>query len=437
MRKFICLLLCLFYFSTLFAEPLRIAFWHSMAGHLGQVLIQLTQDFNQSQSDYEIVPIYKGNYNESMTSLVAAFRAHKQPPLIQVAEVNTQTMIKPKGIVIPVYRLFNQFRINFDYQDMRKSIRDYYSTPQGELLALPFNSSSAVLYYNKDAFKQAGLAPRDVPRTWEALERISKRLLDSGYQCGFTTTFPSWIQIENFLAWHGFAFSSNNNGFGGLSVDLKFNNLAMAWHLEALKRWQAQGIFKYGGRDDNAVSLFTSGYCAMMTQSSGSFLSLKKMVPFDMGVSTLPYWSKFTSAPHRSIIGGAALWVIQGYDEKTYHGVARFLYYLSQAEIQSKWQMATGYLPISKRAERVSEKKGFYRQYPEAKVALEELQSTNGQSKALMPGIRIGSYSRVRVVNDDAIESVVAGIKQARNALLDAIKNNQRLLRRFKENVSS
>ena len=414
---------------------IKIMFWESMAGSLGTATNHIVEQFNHSQKQYQVIPVFKGNYNESLTSLVAAFRAKQQPAIAQVFEVGTAMMTHPKGIIIPVYQLMHMAHLTFNSHDFIPSIRDYYANAKGQLLGLPFNSSSAVLYYNKNEFIQAGLNPNRPPRTWPAVAADAKKLRKAGIRCGFTSTWPSWIQIETFSAWHNIPVATENNGMSdhhGLNARMLIDNPLVLKQLRHLVAWEKTGIFRYGGREDDAQSLFTSGVCAMMLQSSGARTELIKAAPFTVGTGYLPYWPDAKGAPQNTIIGGAALWAMSGISKKVDLGVARFFAFLSQPKIQMEWQQATGYVPVTQRAYQLSKQAGFYQKNPGAKIAIEEL--NHKPPKPYTRGVRLGNYPQIRDINDESIEAALTGQKTPKQALAFAVKRDNILLRQFQSN---
>jgi len=168
-----------------------IVFWHSMEGALGDRVNELVEEFNNSQSDYVIKPSYKGNYGESMNAGIAAFRAGNAPDILQVFEVGTATMMHAKGAVQPVQEMSEMVGDPIDPEIFLGAVGGYYSDSDGKLVSMPFNSSTPVLYYNKDAFKEAGLDPDSPPKTWEELADAAQKIRDAGYECGYTTSWPS------------------------------------------------------------------------------------------------------------------------------------------------------------------------------------------------------------------------------------------------------
>src|ERR1051325_6184320 len=173
-----------------------------MAGELGRQLEQLAADFNGQQTDYKVVPVYKGQYTETMTAALFALRTGQQPAIVQVNEVATATMMAAKGAVYPVYQLMKEQGEAFDPAAYLPAVAGYYTDSDGNMLSFPFNASTPILYYNKDQFRIAGLDPSSPPKTWSELGIAAQKLRSPGVSCGFTTHWPSWVNIENFSAYH-------------------------------------------------------------------------------------------------------------------------------------------------------------------------------------------------------------------------------------------
>jgi sn-glycerol 3-phosphate transport system substrate-binding protein len=408
----------------------EIQWWHAMGGQLGEALNALAEGFNKSQTEYKVVPVYKGTYTETMTAAIAAFRARQHPHIVQVFEVGTATMMAAKGAVYPVYQLMADAGEPFDPNAYLPAVYGYYSTTDGKLLSMPFNSSTPVLYYNKDAFKKAGLAGDKPPKIWDEVEQYSKKLLASGYQCGFTSQWQTWVQIENFGAWHNVPFATGANGFSGTDIKLTINDPLRLRHVENLAKWQKEKVFVYAGREGKPNPKFTTGECPMIMASAGSaggFAQAMKEVPF--GIAMLPYYADVAGAPQNSIIGGATLWVLSGKPKPEYKGVARFFAYLSSPEVQSKWHMETGYVPITKEAYARTRAQGFYDKFPGRDVAVEQLnfKPPTDNSK----GLRIGNFVQIRDVMDEELEAVWAGQKTAKQGLDTAVERGNRLLADF------
>lgn len=417
---------------ALFTSPTyaktEIEWWHAMGGALGQKVNQIASDFNASQSEYVIKPVYKGTYPETMTSAVAAFRAKNQPAIVQVFEVGTASMMGAKKAVFPVYQLMEKTNEPFDPNSYLSTVTAYYTTSDGKMISLPFNSSTPVLYYNKALFKQAGI--EQPPKTWKEMGAVSQKLLDAGVKCGFTTTWQSWTQIENFGARNNLPIATKNNGFDGTDTSFLFNQAPFVAHIQRMADWSKSGIFKYGGRQSDAMPLFYTQECAMVMESSAGFAGIKEnMKGIDIGVSQLPYDDTLVDKPANSIIGGASLWVMAGRPDAEYNGVAKFFTYLSSPNVQADWHQATGYLPVTKAAYALTQQQGFYQQNPGADTAI--LQMTTSDSTANSKGLRFGNFLQTREIIDEELEKVWSGKQSAQAALDNAVKRGNEQLRRF------
>jgi sn-glycerol 3-phosphate transport system substrate-binding protein len=408
----------------------EIQWWHAMGGQLGEALNELAEGFNKSQKEYKVVPVYKGTYTETMTGAIAAFRAKQPPHIVQVFEVGTATMMAAKGAVYPVHQLMADAGEKFNPDDYLGAVYGYYSTTDGKLLSMPFNSSTPVLYYNKDTFKKAGLDPNKPPKTWKDVEDYSRKIVASGSQCGFTTQWQTWAQIENFGAWHNIPFATKENGFGGTDIQLTINDPLRIRHVENLAKWQKDKLFVYAGREGKPNPKFTTGECAMIMGSSGSaggFAQAMKDVQF--GITMLPVYEDVKGAPQNSIIGGATLWVLSGKPKAEYKGVAKFFTYLSSPEVQAKWHQETGYVPITTAAYELTRKQGFYEKFPGRDVAVQQLGLNKPTPNS--KGLRIGNFVQIRDVMDEELEAVWAGQKTAKQALDTAVERGNKLLADF------
>ena len=415
--------------STAAQAQIEIQWWHSMTGALGDKLNQLAADFNATQKEYKVVPVYKGSYPESMTAAIAAFRAGSAPHILQVFEVGTATMMSAKGAIKPVYLMMKEAGEPFDAKAYLPAVAGYYADSKGNLLSLPFNSSTPVFYVNKDAFKKAGLDPQKPPRTWKEFAAAAGRLKASGQACVYTTGWPAWVHVENFSAWHNLPIGTRENGIGGLDTQFTVNSPAHVKHVAMLADYAKQGWFTYSGRRNEAEARFFSGECAMLTSSSGAQANIRKNAKFDFSVNFLPYHDEITGAPQNSIIGGATLWVMSGKKPAEYKGVTKFFSYLSSPAVQADWHKSTGYVPITIAAFEATKKEGYYEKVPGADIAVRQL--NNKPPTPNSKGLRFGNYVQGREVIEEEMEAVFAGKKDAKAAMDDAVRRGNDILRRF------
>ncbi|MFD1697244.1 sn-glycerol-3-phosphate ABC transporter substrate-binding protein UgpB [Roseibium aestuarii] len=411
----------------------EINWWHAMGGELGTKLEEIVAAYNASQDTYKVVPTYKGSYSETMTAAIAAFRAGEQPDIVQVYEVGTGTMMAAKGAIYPVYKLMEDAGKPFDPSAFMSAVVGYYTDTDGNMLSMPFNSSTPILYYNKDVFEKAGLDPEHAPKTWAEMEEFSRKIVSSGAaKCGFTTTWMSWIQTENFSAWHNQPIGTLENGFGGLEAELTLAGPAQIRHWGNLKKWSDEGLFQYGGPAGaaDAAPKFYAQDCAMnMGSSAGRAGVLANAKDFKVGFGMLPYYDDVEGAPQNSIIGGATLWVLQGQSEEEYKGVADFFSYLSSAEVQADWHQFSGYLPITNAAAELTKQQGYYDANPGSDTAIKQI--TLNEPTANSKGLRFGNYVQIRTVIDEEFEKLLAGGQDAEAALKAVDARGNALIREF------
>ncbi|MBU3006334.1 sn-glycerol-3-phosphate ABC transporter substrate-binding protein UgpB [Cobetia amphilecti] len=411
----------------------EVEWWHAMGGGLGKKVDEIAADFNASQDDYVVKPVFKGNYSETMTSAIAAFRAGKGPDIVQIFEVGTATMMSAKGAIVPVHQLMADFAPQegtaFDPNAYLSAVTGYYTDTDGKMLSMPFNSSTPVTYYNKDVLAKAGVD--SLPQTWQEMGAALKKVVDSGAaSCGLTTTWPSWVMLENFSARNDVPFASQANGFAGTDTRLEFNTTAVVDHIQRLDDWQADKRFVFGGRFDDAAPKFYSGECAMMMGSSASYAGVKESAKgFEFGVAPLPYDSDVIETPQNSIIGGASLWVLSGHSDEEYQGVAKFFQYLSKPEVQADWHQFTGYLPITTAAAELTREQGFYAENPGTDVAITQMTSATPTENS--KGLRLGNMVQIRDVINEELEKIFSGKESVQDGLDNAVKRGDSLLEKF------
>ena len=405
----------------------RIDVWHAMGGALGEKVEEIAAGFNASQDDWEVVPTYKGNYTENMTAAIAAFRAGEQPHVVQVFEVGTATMMAAEGAIRPVHEIMAASAIDWNADAYLPAVKSYYTTPDGDLLSLPFNSSTPVLWYNADALAAAGV---DVPTTWDEMFAAADALKAAGQDCAFSFGWQSWVMVENYLAWHDQPIGTRQNGFAGLDTELVIDRSdSLGPLLQRIADSRADGTFKYGGRRGDSLPLFTSGECAMWMNSSAYYASISDQAEFEFGQTMLPLDTNGADAPQNSIIGGATLWVLEGHADGDYAGVAAFFDYMSSPEVQADWHQSTGYVPITTAAYELSQEQGFYESNPGTDTAIKQL-SLNPPTENSR-GLRFGNFVQIRDVINEELEQLWSGDKTAEAALADAAARGNALLRDF------
>ncbi|GAB4171440.1 MAG: sn-glycerol-3-phosphate ABC transporter substrate-binding protein UgpB [Geothermobacteraceae bacterium] len=417
--------------GSAFAAPTEIHWWHAMRGARGETVQKIVDGFNRSQSEYKVIATYKGAYDEVVNAGIAALRARKQPHIIQVFEVGTQTMML-SGAIYPVYQLMADKGYNIDWSKYLQPVLSYYMNADGNLMSMPFNSSTPVMYYNVDLFKKAGipLPSKEKPLTWDEMGEITAKLVKAGAKGGLVTAWQSWTQVENYSAIQNEFFASRANGYEGLDTELLINNDKVVNHIARLKSWMADNRFFYGGQKyQGPKAEFIAQNAGIYIDSISAIAKLKKAVKdFQWDVAPLPVeaWNK---EPQNSIIGGASLWVFKGLPKKDYDGVAAFLNYLAQNEQQILWHKETGYFPITISAYEQLKAEGYYDQNPYQEVGIKQL--TRRQPTKASRGLRLGYFIQIRNIINEELELVWNGTKTAKQAMDSAVQRSNIKLREF------
>ncbi len=404
--------------TALASAQTEFQWWHAMTGANNEVVETLAKEFNEGQADYKVVPVFKGTYPETLNAGIAAFRAGSQPAIMQVFDVGTGVMMGAEGAVKPVAEVLQEGGYDFDKSEYLPGIVAYYSRPDGTMLSFPYNSSSPILYYNKDAFEKAGLDAANPPTTWPEVFDAARKIAESGAApCGFTTTWPTWIHLENFSAWNNVPYATNENGLAGGTPELKINEGIFVDHFQSLADLAKENVFRYGGRTSEAKQLFLSGECAIMTESSGGLGDVIKS-GLNYGLGQLPYYEG--SGPQNTIPGGASLWVFGGLEDETYKGVAEFFNFLSQTDIQSRLHQVSGYLPVTMAAYEATKESGFYEENPGREIPISQMMGKEPTENSR--GVRLPNLPQVRDIQNEEFEALFAGNQDAQTALDNAVR---------------
>ncbi len=399
-----------------------IQFWHAMGGRLGEVVEEIAAKYNASQEEYNLVPTYKGGYEDTMTAGIAAFRAQQQPNIIQIFDAGAATIINAKGATVPVAELMS----DFNAEDYIEGVRNFYADSDGNMIGMPFNSSTPLLYWNKDIFAEVGLDTP--PATWEEFEAMAPKFKDAGYQALAQSHSP-WIFSENFHSRHNLQLATGNNGYDSTDVEILYNNDHLKMHWGKVKEWLDAGYYGFYGRGwgDNQDA-FVQKKVAMWLGSSGSFGGLANSAEFEFGAAELPYWKSITEEPYGTFIGGAALFAMAGKPDEENAGVADFMSFLTSPEMQYFWHKETGYVPITNAAYELAKSDGYYESTPDAEVGITQLTQRAGE---WTKGYRLGFYVQIREAMYKQYDNIFSGASTV-DAAFDAMEEESNaLLDRF------
>ncbi len=403
----------------------KISFWHAMSGKRLPALERIVNGFNAANPNIKVEAQYAGKYNEVVAKTITAAKAGKPPHIAQAYEVELQAMLD-SGVFVPIHEIFKPGEM--DFGDVVGPIRDYYSV-KGKLYSMPFNSSTAILYYNKDLFRKAGLDPNKPPTTYKDLEKIGKKLVDSGVvPRGLSTGLPSWI-MEQAHALHNQYFANNENGRKARATNVYFNRKFGVKYVETMSRFAKERVYIYGGREYSPNNAFLAQQIAMLIQSTSSVGSIEAAAKgkFEVGTTFLPRFEGYSRG--NSVIEGTTLWVLKGYSKGHYNAIKEFLKWTVRPEVTMQWHKDTGYFPVTNSAVKALMDEGWFSEHPNHLTAF--LQILSGVKTPRSQGVRLGNFVEIRNIVHTALEKSFAGQAKPKAALDEAAKEANRVLKEY------
>jgi sn-glycerol 3-phosphate transport system substrate-binding protein len=384
------------------AEKQEVTFWHSMGGAGQEALDKIVEEYNTTQDDIQVNAEYQGTYDESLTKFNAVAGSDSAPTFIQTFEIGTMSMIN-SGQITPIQEFVDAD--SYDMSGLEENITNYYSL-DGTFYSMPFNSSTPVMYYNKDAFTAAGLDPETAPATFEEVEEASKKIVESNPEMkGFALQAYGWLW-EQLLANQGALLLNNDNGRTETPTEIGWTEEEGKSILEWVKRMVDDETFaNYGTNGDNMMAGFLAGDVSMFLQSSASSRDVIDNAPFEVGIAFLPHPED--KERQGVAIGGASLWMIDGKPEAEQKAAWEFMKYLQTPEIQAQWHTGTGYFAINPAAYDEQIVKDAHAEMPQLKVTVDQLQSTK-PSYATQGGL-MDMIPEGRKIMETALETIYNG----------------------------
>lgn len=408
-------------------QRVEIQFWHAMSGVLGERVGEIVKRFNDSQTKYTVVATNKGNYDEVINATVAAYRAKKAPQIVQIYERGFMAMLL-SGAIVPVQDLMTEKKKQVDFSDFIKPVASYYQY-KGKLMSMPFNSSTPILFYNKEQFEKAGFSgPAD---TWAEFEKQLYAIKSKGIaECGSSLAGDYfWSLMENYSTVNDQPWGTKSNGYDGLDTEFVYNKTRLVQQVARLQKWVNDGIIQIAGQGLSPQQLFTSGKCATFFASTAAHGGIEREPTIKWSATYLPHEADLTA--RNSSIGGATLWVMKGHKSEEYDGVAAFLEFLAKPDLQVWWHQVTGYVPISNTAYRMAKEQGYYKEHPTREIAI--LQLNRGTPTPNSQGFHFGNYTQATFALREEMESVFANKKTPQQGLDDAVRRGNELLRQFEK----
>jgi len=375
-----------------------------MGGGTTGVIQRMVEDFNYTHPEIEVTVQYKGSYRETLNATIAAASQGTPPSVIQSFEVGTRQNTD-SGIFVPFEDLVENGEVNWN--DFLDPVLNYYRV-DGKLYSMPFNSSNAILYFNKDIFEKAGLDSNNPPTTFEGIMEASEIIVDKGLaKAGTTWALHSWF-FEQWMANMGQNLVNKENGRAELADQAYLTSDKAIQIVKWWKELYDKGLWVNAGIENwsQARQNFISKQAAMLITSTSSVTGLQNEAHaqgFEVGTAPMPIPEGHER--YGAVIGGASLWIVKNDDKAVEQAAKEFVKWMSLPENQVRWHKATGYFPIRKSAVDILELEGWFVDYPNYKTAFDQLQNT----KIVRPtqGALIGRFAEVRTIIEKAIEAVL------------------------------
>ena len=397
--------------------PARITFWHAMGGNLGETVVSaFVNRFNASQKDIQVEAQFQGSYDDLINKLKASLGSSAVPAVSQVYDIGTRFMIDSKAIV-PMQEFIDKNK--FDLSQMEPNILAYYRIGS-RLFSMPFNTSTAILYYNKDLYQKAGLDVNRPPQTFEEIEEHATKLVQSGATTsGITIAIYGWF-FEQLLARQGALYVNNNNGRSAAATSVVYDRepegaRILDWWAGMVKK----GVATNPGRPTAASQrAFAAGQTAMTWDSTAALRSLLNGAGgrFQLGTG---YFPRPASAKNGgSIVGGASVWILAGRPQTEQQAAWEYVKFISAPEQQAAWYVGTGYFPVRRDAYQQPVAHQTLSRYPQFLTAISELRSS--PINPATQGALLGVFPEARARSEDAIEATVLGRTTSQQALANA-----------------
>ena len=418
--------------SAVAAEKTKFEFWYGLSGDLGERVQDVCKKFNESQADYEISCTSQNGYPETIQNAIAAYRAKKHPAIVQVFDAGTLDLML-SGAAVSAKKLMADNGFDIKWDDYFAGISQLYADKDGVLNSFPFNSSTAMFYYNKDAFAKAGIA--SVPKDWTEVEDAARKLKTAGYDCPFGFSMDTWTMMEQFSAINDIPFASKNNGYDGLDTELMINKTKVVDQVSFYKKMADEKLFvvKTKQLGMELVPSFATGTCQMITSSIADHGTIGKTAVAGMNwdVAMLPTLKGVER--HKSLVGGASLWVLNSRPDAEYKGAAAFLAFIAKPDMIEYWSTVTGYIPVTNSGFEAMKAKGFYAKAPYAgrERAIESLSFTAPGPNTR--GIRLGSFPQIRKEMVTGLEAIFYNHAPVQATLDDVGARSNDILRRFEK----
>lgn len=405
----------------------KIIFWNEMTGPAQTQLNEFVKEFNQSQSKYQVVSQFEGNYNEAVQKILNTHGTDASPAVFQSMDIST-SQIYHSGYTTPVQKFIDED--NYDISKISSVARAFYSQ-NGKLLSMPFNTSQPVLYYNATLLKKYHITPPPTDPSYSDITRVATQLYQRSHKevKGISVEIYGWL-FEQFLANAGESMANNDDGHSGTPTKVNFDSKGAVTTMEWIQKLIKSGAFMNFGSGSNAsaneMAAFLAGKLGMFLQSSADISQLTAGTKDKLGITYYPHPDG--QKANGVAIGGASLWISNDKSATIQRGSWEFIKFLMEAKNQAKWQVATGYLALNQDSQKEKVLQKLYAKTPAAKVPGEQLRKTTANKTN--SGVFLQGLIQERTLVQTAMDQIYNGsnikksLQEAENSMNSYIKSN-------------
>ena len=401
----------------------ELTFYYPIAvgGPLTKVIDGLAAEFEKQNPGVKVHPIYAGNYDDARIKALAALKAGQPAQLSVLFSIDLYELLE-QDVIVPWDEVAST-------ADDKAWLQSFYpalmanGTYKGRVYGIPFQRSTIVLYWNKDAFKEAGLDPERPPANWDEMRTMARKLVKKDAN-GNVARWGVEVPSTGYAYWMFQAFA-RENGQDLMNRDGNKTNYDNPDVVAALQYWRDLGardkVMPEGTVEWGTLrQAFTEGKTAMMWHTTGNLTAVKDTAKFPFGVAMLP-----ASKQRGSPTGGGNFYLFKKTTPEERKAALAFVKFMTTPERAAEWSIATGYVGTRPDAYETPKLKEYAASFPQAVVARD-------QFKYATPELSTFQTGRVRKLLDDAIQASLTGQKSPAEALKAAQAEADRLLKPYR-----
>ena len=405
-------------FPVLAAKPQKSAAPKKEAPVAQSAELELAHNFSAGGAErlQALIDRFNAENKDGAIKLVRLEKGAKPAVLNLIRHHDMAEILNANAKFKPVYQVMKDAKVSFNANEISNDLRAGSVDEKGRVVSLPIAYSTPVLFYNKNAFRKAGLDADKPPLTWFEMQGMLDKLQEAGYSCPYTTSWPTWVHIDNVSALSGVQSVSDK----GL---LTFNGLPQVKHIAMMATWTKANYFRLFGRKDEANEKFNNGECAMITTDSWEHTAFREAKGVELGVAPLPYHEDVYGGRQNTLADGASLWVGAGYSANDYKVAAKWISFLLKPEMQVEIVRTYGQLPLTSAARAAARNKILRDRDQSLEVAYASIRGSGSKFP-----LRVANMDRVRLITDEELEAVWANKKPAKAALDTAVSRGNAVI---------